>query len=159
MWGLFFSFWIEHLTGVVQQTLDEIIAGLESVSLINILIQATSKSQHDERLLRLLQRSAVNLKITNSEKSIFNIDKVLYLGYVIDSKGNFLQFLYIAAVSDAPKPTDSESEIIHGIFATLQLACPHFARKAVDGQSINSDTVKFSLNCEKCHRVKPKSHP
>ena len=71
-----------------------------------ILVVGENESQHDERLMTVLQKlDKVGLKLKR-EKCEFNKSQVEYLGNVISSRCIQLSESKVAAIQDAPPPTN-----------------------------------------------------
>jgi hypothetical protein len=114
MWGLFrfnfLPFGITVSPGFFQNIIDKVIAGLPGVRAYqdDLLVFATSREQHDERLLQVLSRlDEYNVKI-NATKSTFAVNKLEYLGYIITGNGVSPNVERVAALRSAPKPNSRE---------------------------------------------------
>ena len=84
IWGLFhynfLPFGLNISPGIFQQTMDAIIKDLKGVKSYqdDLLVYGRTKEEHDQRLLKLLERlSDYNVKI-NSKKSIFGVNQVTW---------------------------------------------------------------------------------
>ena len=72
----------------------------------DILVVGENESQHDERLMAVLQKlNKAGLKLKR-EKCEFNKSHVEYLGDVISSRGIQPSESKVAAIRDAPPPTN-----------------------------------------------------
>ena len=137
IWGLFsynfLPFGLNISPGIFQQTINSVIQGLDGVKAYqdDLLVFASTQSEHDRRLLQLLKRlDEFNVKI-NAKKSCFNVKEVHYLGHVINEKGISPDKDKITAVADAPKPTNhKELRSFLGFLQYYSKFVPHFSSKA-----------------------------
>lgn len=137
IWGLysynFLPFGLNISPGIFQQSIDEIIRGLDGVKSYqdDLLVFGKTQQQHNIRLSKLLTRlNQFNVKI-NAKKSMFNVPKVHYLGYVIDANGISPDSDRVAAVANAPNPTNvKELRSLLGFMQYYSKFVPHFSTKA-----------------------------
>ena len=102
-------FGISTAPGIWQRAMDNVLTGMAGVScyLDDILIVGQSKEQHDERLhqvLKRLRQAGLRLK---REKCEFKKTRVEYLGYVVDEHGLRPAEKKLAAIRQAPEPSNT----------------------------------------------------
>lgn len=91
----------------IRQILEDL-DGVDSF-IDDVIIWGSNKSQHDERLKKLLDRAReVGIKF-NEEKCEFQVRKVSYLGHVFSAKGMSIDRSKVKAVEDMPVPKDRPS--------------------------------------------------
>lgn len=85
---------------------SQVLNGIENVlyHIDDILIFGKCKKSHDETLLKVLNRLSQEGITINSEKSIFGVPEISYLGYQLSSKGISVDPQRIEAISKFPRP-------------------------------------------------------
>ena len=107
-------------SAVFQSVIDTIIKGLPNVVAYqdDLLIFAKTEREHNEYLTQLLERlKKFNVRI-NKRKSIFQVNRINYLGYLITAEGiqpDPTKFLPIMSADD---PQDQQQ--LHSILGCLQ---------------------------------------
>ncbi len=102
-------FGISTAPGIWQRAMDNVLTGMPGVScyLDDILIVGQSEEQHDERLHQVLERlSQAGLRLKR-EKCEFKKTRVEYLGYVLDELGLRPAERKLAAIRQAPEPSNT----------------------------------------------------
>jgi len=113
-WGLFqyqfLPFGLHVSSGIFQSVIDRILSGLQGVRAYqdDIFVFGRDKDQHDRNLLELLRiLNKYNVKI-NARKSEFSLQRLKYLGYIVDGTGISADLDRIRALRLSPKPTTGE---------------------------------------------------
>ena len=102
------SYGVNSAPAIFQRTIDQILAGIDGVAcyLDDILITAQTQSLHLQRLdevLSRLERYGIRLKLS---KCRFMQDQIDYLGHTVSSEGLRPIVEKIAALKEAPTPTN-----------------------------------------------------
>ena len=98
---------VKLAAGIFQETLETVLAGIPGVIIYfdDILIASSSASDHQEVLLRVLDRlKEFNLRV-RFEKCNFFQKEVRYLGVIVDARGQRPDPAKIAAITSMPAPT------------------------------------------------------
>lgn len=91
-----------------QKLMSTILAGLPGVHcyLDDIVVAGKSKAEHDKHLQNALARlQEAGLRL-NGDKCEFELDSINYLGHTISGKGLEPENSHVAAILEAPAPTD-----------------------------------------------------
>ena len=72
----------------------------------DILVIGRNKEEHDERLVKVLQRLKDSGITLNPDKCLFSTSRLQYLGQVIDSDGIRKDPAKIKAITELPEPKD-----------------------------------------------------
>ena len=102
------TFGFSTAPSIWQREMEKILVGVAETEcyMNDILVVGENESQHDERLMAVLQKlSKASLKLKR-EKCEFNKSPVEYLGDVISSRGIQPSESKVAAIRDAPLPTN-----------------------------------------------------
>ena len=91
-----------------QKQMDRILEGLEGVvcHMDDILVAGRNRSEHDERLVKVLDRLQSSGLTLNPEKCSFAQTRLEYLGQVIDSTGIRQDPAKVKAIREMASPTD-----------------------------------------------------
>ena len=65
-----------------------------------------NKEEHDERLVKVLQRLKDSGILLNPDKCLFSMSRLQYLGQVIDSNGIRKDPAKVKAITELPEPKD-----------------------------------------------------
>lgn len=86
---------------------SQILTNIENVlmHIDDILIYGDTKESHDETLKIVLDRLSQEGITINKNKSVFGVDKVTYLGYVLSKDGVSVDSERVAAILKFPQPT------------------------------------------------------
>ena len=114
---------ISSLPEVFSREMAGILEGLEGVKNLmdDIIVFGCDKSQHDERLKKCLERLQENGATLNFDKCIICVEKVTFLGVVLDQNGIHMDERKVEAVKKFPAPT-SVTEIRRFLGMANQLA-------------------------------------
>ena len=123
-------FGISTAPGIWQREIDRILAGVAGTVcyIDDILAVGENESQHDERLMAVLQKlDKAGLKLKR-EKCEFSKSQVEYLGHVISSRGIQLSESKVAAIRDAPPPTSvTELKAFLGLLSYYRKFLPNLS--------------------------------
>ena len=101
-------FGISSAPGIFQRAMEELLKDSEGVScyLDDILICGSTKSEHDDRLTKVLEKLQASGLRLKWEKCQIGLTEVQYLGYKIDGEGIHPSKSKVQAIVDAPEPKD-----------------------------------------------------
>src|SRR5690606_28674934 len=88
------------MDNIFQDLLDQGVI----VYLDDILIYSESKEEHQRLLCEVLRRLKENRLQANLTKSVFEVEEVEFVGYIVSAKGLAMSERKIAAVQDWPVP-------------------------------------------------------
>ena len=90
-----------------QQLMDLVCAGLDFVFayLDDILIASKSKAEHKEHLQLLFDRLAEHGLVVKTEKCVFGVEEIDFLGHRVSSVGIRPLPLKVKAITEFPAPT------------------------------------------------------
>lgn len=113
----------------IRQLLEDL-DGVDSF-IDDVIIWGRTKEEHDERLIRLLDRAReVGIKF-NRDKCEFCVEQVTYLGHVFSEKGMQIDTNKIKAIMDMPEPRDRPSlERFLGMINYLSKFIPNYSQMA-----------------------------
>ena len=88
--------------------MDKELTGLQGVfcHMDDILMIGQNKTEHDERLVKVLQRLKDSGITLNPDKCLFSTSRLQYLGQVIDSDGIRKDPAKVKAITELPEPKD-----------------------------------------------------
>ena len=91
-----------------QKRMDKELTGLQGVlcHMDDILVIGRNKEEHDERLVKVLQRLKDSGITLNPDKCLFSTSRLQYLGQVIDSDGIRKDPAKVKAITEVPEPED-----------------------------------------------------
>ena len=91
-----------------QKRMDKELTGLQGVlcHMDDILVIGRNKEEHDERLVKVLQRLKDSGITLNPDKCLFSTSRLQYLGQVIDSDGIRKDPAKVKAITELPEPKD-----------------------------------------------------
>lgn len=101
-------FGISSAPGIFQRAVEQLLGDLPGVLcyLDDVLICASSPSEHDQRLrkvLSTLQSAGLKLRL---DKCAIGVSQISYLGFLIDKDGIHPTIEKVQAILNAPKPTN-----------------------------------------------------
>ncbi|PIC43510.1 hypothetical protein B9Z55_004221 [Caenorhabditis nigoni] len=102
------AFGVKSAPGSFQQVMDSMITGLDGTAayLDDIIISGSSIEEHNKRLMALMKRiNDYGFRI-RLEKCTFLMERITFLGFVIDSDGRRPDPEKIAAIDQMPPPTN-----------------------------------------------------
>ena len=101
-------FGITSAPGVFQRTMDNLLQGLQHVTVYidDILITGTTEEQHLETLNEVLTRLETAGMRLKKEKCVFMASEVVYLGHCISKDGLQPTEEKVKAVTETPQPTN-----------------------------------------------------
>ena len=136
-----------------ESTLQEKLAGLEGVEVIrdDIIVMGFGETQeqtvrnHDENLLKLLDRARkVNLRL-NSRKMELRKPEVKFMGHVISKEGLKPDPAKVKAVEEMPQPTCKQEVLsLLGFINYLSRFLPRLAVVAQPLRDLTSKDAKFT---------------
>ncbi|PAA81343.1 hypothetical protein BOX15_Mlig024196g4 [Macrostomum lignano] len=92
----------------IQEAMEKILQGLDVVVYIDdILVSGTSLEDHDNRLNAVLERLSDYGVHLNRKKCEFRLNKISFLGYVIDENGLHPSNEKVEAIHNAQAPTNA----------------------------------------------------
>ena len=91
-----------------QKRMDKELTGLQGVlcHMDDILVIGRNKEEHDEHLVKVLQRLKNSGITLNPDKCLFSMSRLQYLGQVIDSDGIRKDPAKVKAITELPEPED-----------------------------------------------------
>ena len=91
-----------------QKRMDKELTGLQGVlcHMDDILMIGRNKEEHDEPLVKVLQRLKDSGITLNPDKCLFSTSRLQYLGQVIDSEGIRKDPAKVKAITELPEPED-----------------------------------------------------
>jgi len=127
-------FGLRNASSTFQRYIDSLFRNFPNVVtyIDDILIFSRSQEDHQQHLLKVLQKlESVNLRV-NKKKSLLFQDKINFLGFQFSQSGIKPMAERVKALLELPPPTDSKIlQRYIGMFSFYQRCLPHF-----------SDTVK-----------------
>lgn len=102
------AFGIKSAPGLFQRTMEALLAGIPGVAVLldDILISGKDDEEHDERVKAVLGRlTSAGLRLKKA-KCVFGANEVVFLGYKVDKHGIHPTEEKIAAIKNAPTPTN-----------------------------------------------------
>ncbi|CAO4386706.1 unnamed protein product [Caenorhabditis nigoni] len=102
------AFGVKSAPGSFQQIMDSMITGLEGTAayLDDVIISGSSIEEHNQRLMALMKRiNDYGFRI-RLEKCTFLMERITFLGFIIDKDGRRPDPEKIAAVQQMPPPTN-----------------------------------------------------
>ncbi|VDP90250.1 unnamed protein product [Echinostoma caproni] len=91
-WGLyqynFLPFGLHTSSGIFQAAIDEVIRGLDGVLPYQdyVIVFGTTKAEHDDRLLKLLEWFAIKNVSIRASKCMFSSPELEFLGFTVDTQ-------------------------------------------------------------------------
>ena len=113
-----------------QRRMSEALTGLTGVVCMmdDVLIHATTREEHDERLIKVLQRLEKLGMTLNTEKCHFTQTSVKFLGHVVDSTGIRPDPNKVSAILKVPAPGNvGDVRRFLGMVNQLSKFAPHLA--------------------------------
>jgi hypothetical protein len=97
---------IKPATGIFQQIMDTVLAGIDGISayLDDIVVSSTDMETHIRRLKQVLTKLQEFGFTINHEKCKFFNDQIKYLGYILDKNGLRPDPTKIEAIKNMPEP-------------------------------------------------------
>ncbi|XP_026289200.2 uncharacterized protein K02A2.6-like, partial [Frankliniella occidentalis] len=94
--------------GIFQRMMCDLLTGMDGVVvwLDDILVTGRTRQEHDGRLHEVLKRISDKGLRVNAKKCQFHKSELEYLGFKLDSTGRQPMRKRVAAILDAPPPTD-----------------------------------------------------
>ena len=91
-----------------------ILEGLEGIecNIDEVLIYGATHNEHDRRLKTVLRRLTAAHVTLNSDKCIFSVIKIVFLGHVISANGIEADPEKIAAITNLSPPTKGTGSLI-----------------------------------------------
>ena len=91
-----------------QKRMDKELTGLQGMlcHMDNILVLGRNKEEHDEHLVKVLQRLKDSGITLNPDKCLLSTSRLQYLGQVIDSDGIRKDPAKVKAITELPEPKD-----------------------------------------------------
>lgn len=133
----------EHFQRMVHQLLE----GQEGVACLidDILVWGRTKTEHDSRLLEVLDRLKQKGLTLNRDKCVFAQETVQFLGHVINKDGVTPDSDKIATIVNMPPPTDvTELKRFLGMVNFVARFIPNLAVKAAPLRDLLHKDVPFS---------------
>ena len=107
--------------------------GLESVecNIDDVLIYGATHNEHDRGLKTVLRRLTAAHVTLNTDKCIFSVTKIVFLGHVISADGIEADPEKIAAITNLSPPTNAqEVRLFLGMVNQLSKFTSHLAEKS-----------------------------
>ena len=100
-------FGLKNAAQAFQRLMDSVCAGLDFVFayLDDILIANKSKAEHKEHLQSLFNRLAEHGPVVKTEKWVFGVEEIDFLGHCVSSAGIRPLPLKVKAITEYPAPT------------------------------------------------------
>ncbi|KAJ0175476.1 hypothetical protein K1T71_008635 [Dendrolimus kikuchii] len=115
---------------IFHAKIRQLLEGLDGVDSFvdDIIVWGESKSQHDERLTKLLEKArAVGIKF-NRDKCEFCVEQITYLGHTFNKHGMQVDKEKLRAIKEMPNPKDKLSlERFLGMVNYLSKFIPNFS--------------------------------
>lgn len=114
-----------------QKQMQRILVGIPNIVCLmdDILVYGKSRQEHDTALEKVLQRLVEAGLTLNSEKCVFTVDRVTFLGHVIDKDGISADPEKIRAISEFPAPRNrKEVKSFLGVVQWLGKFTPQLAQ-------------------------------
>lgn len=114
MWGLYrykyLPFGLNVSPGIFQRVIDSIIARVTGTRAYqdDIIVSGATQAEHDANLFQLLQTLQEHNVQINTKKSVFKVNQLKYLGYILTGEGISPDLDRIQALRKAPKPSKVE---------------------------------------------------
>lgn len=115
-----------------QKHVTKIVEGINGVPVNSddILVYGESTEEHDQRLLKVLQKLLAAGITLNKDKCIFGVTEVKYLGHVINEEGVHIDKDRIDAIASMSSPVNvSEVRSLMGTINYMARFIPHLAAK------------------------------
>ena len=100
-------FGLKNAAQAFQRLMDSVCAGLDFVFdyLDDILIASESKAEHKEHLQLLFDRLAEHGLVVKTEKCVFGVEEIDFLGHRVSSAGIRPLPSKVKAITEFPAPT------------------------------------------------------
>ncbi|XP_039292569.1 uncharacterized protein K02A2.6-like [Nilaparvata lugens] len=161
-WGLFrynrLPFGIASAPGIFQQIMEKILAGIPGVVcfLDDILVSGKNLTEHYDRLTEVCKRLDANGLAVSKNKCEFFKKTVEYLGFIISKEGLRTAPSKIAAITNAPTPTNvSQLQAFLGLVNYYCKYVPKLATIAAPlHQLLRKDSVfNWSVSCQQAFEL------
>lgn len=100
------AFRLSSAPSCIQKIMSLILAGIQGVSIYldDVVVHALSTVLHDARLKQVFQRFERHGVTLNSEKCMFGVEKVKFLGFRLSKEGIALIMSHTEAILSLPDP-------------------------------------------------------
>ena len=123
--------WMKLVVCSVQKHMKQLLDGLDRVEVIldDILVWGENNEQHDERLIKILERArAIGLKL-NKDKCKIGLTEIPYIGHLLSQQGVKPDSSKVDAILNMPCPTNKHDlQRCMGVLAYLPKFIPNMAR-------------------------------
>ncbi|XP_064468672.1 uncharacterized protein K02A2.6-like [Ornithodoros turicata] len=113
-----------------QKKMAHIVSGLDGVvcNMDDILVHAKTREEHDDRVRKVLARLQDYGVTLNKDKCVFGVQRVKFLGHIIDQEGIHPDDTKVKAIQDMKPPTSlAELKSFLGMVNYLGKFIPHLA--------------------------------
>ncbi|XP_064482548.1 uncharacterized protein K02A2.6-like [Ornithodoros turicata] len=113
-----------------QKKMAHIVSGLDGVvcNMDDILVHAKTREEHDDRVRKVLARLQDYGVTLNKDKCVFGVQRVKFLGHIIDQEGIHPDDTKVKAIQDMKPPTSlTELKSFLGMVNYLGKFIPHLA--------------------------------
>ena len=159
-WGLFqfnfLPFGLHVSSGIFQSTIDDVISGLQGVMAYqdDVIVFATSKEEHDKKLINLLEEFVKKNVCIKPSKCIFGSTELEYLGFTVGVNGYRPDPSRFKPLMNMQSPKDQNHlRSIMGYLQYYSRFIPNFATKAQPLFAAQSnDEWNWTTECERILR-------
>ncbi|VDP25652.1 unnamed protein product [Echinostoma caproni] len=155
-WGLyqynFLPFGLHTSSGIFQAAIDEVICELDGVLAYqdDVIVFGTTKAEHDDRLLKLLEPIAQKNGSIRASKCVFSSPELEFLGFTVDAKGYHSDPSCFRPLTELESPRDqNQLRSISGCLQYYSRFISNFATKAQLLFAAQSTAeLKWTIECE-----------
>lgn len=134
-----------------QKRMSEILCGLPGVVNVmdDILVFGNTKAQHDERLADVMSRLASANVTLNKEKCLFGVNKLRFLGHILNENGIEPDPAKVSAIKNLNAPKNvTELRSLLGMANHLGRFLPHLAQTTAPMRALLHKGSEWVWGCD-----------
>ena len=139
---------IHSASEIFQKAVAEIIIGIENAANMqdDIIIWGSSQKEHDEVLIKVLDRIRESGLKLNKGKCVFSKSEVTFLGHVVSSSGIRLDPTKCSAITDMPTPTNkTELMRLLGMMNYIGKFIPNLSKVTAPLRLLLNNDIEFLI--------------